>query len=86
MLVVLAAQQQLAGIRISRVAADGNILFPTNSQRLTRFMMDATYGPCTPFTPAWAQRGVLDATADADFFARLQYYEQARGQGAARGA
>jgi ribosomal protein S18 acetylase RimI-like enzyme len=86
LLAVLSVQQQLAAIKISRVSADSNILFPSNSQRLTRFMMDATYGPCRAFSPAWAQRAVLDATADADFFARLQHYEQARANGAPCGA
>ena len=65
-------------VRISRVRADPNFLFPTNSKRLTRFMMDATYGTCQPLTAAWAQRGLLDAAADSDFFERLAYYEETR--------
>ena len=74
-----------ADIRISRVQADANFLFPTNSKRLTRFMMDATYGPCQPLTAAWAQRGVLDAAADSDLFGRLAYYEETR-ESSPRGA
>ena len=56
-----------ASIRITRVPADANILFPTNARRLTRFMMDETYGSVRPLSAAWAQRGVLDAAADSDF-------------------
>lgn len=68
-------------IRIVRVPADGNFLFPTNAKQLTRFMMDETYGECKPFSGAWAQRGVLDAAADSDFFGRLQYYEKTQSEG-----
>ena len=71
-----------ADIRITRLAADANFLFPTNARKLTRFMMEASYGPCRPMTAAWAQRGVLDSAADSDFFARLSYFEQDSERGA----
>ena len=74
------------GIRIQRVTADANLLFPANSQRLTKFMMEATYGAVRPFSPAWAQRSVLDATSNSDIFGRLAYYEEARAAGQPRGA
>ena len=73
-------------VRISRLDADANFLFPRNSKMLTRFMMDETYGQCKPLTAGWAQRGLLDATADSDFFGRLAYYEEARSKGTPRGA
>ena len=49
-------------------------------------MMDATYGAVRPFSPAWAQRSVLDATSNSDFFGRLAYYEEMRAAGQPRGA
>ena len=69
------------GVRISRVPADTNRLFPTNANKLSRFMMEAMYGPCRPLTAAWAQRGVLDSTAASDLFARLRYYEEGTARG-----
>ena len=72
-------------ILVTRVAADANFLFPKNSKRLTRFMMDETYGQCQPFSAAWAQRSVLDAAADSDFFGRLKYYDEQRTAGRPQG-
>lgn len=86
LLVSLLTSSLTPGIRIQRVEADSNLLFPTNSQRLTKFMMDATYGAVRPFSPAWAQRSVLDATSNSDFFGRLAYYEEMRAAGQPRGA
>ena len=83
---VLTTSSVSPGIRIQRVSADSNLLFPANSQRLTRFMMEATYGAVRPFSPAWAQRSVLDATSNSDIFGRLAYYEEARAAGHPRGA
>ena len=68
-------------IRVSRVPADSNFLFPKNAKRLTKFMMDETYGILPPFSAAWAQRAVLDAAADSDFYSRLKYYHEARTSG-----
>ena len=59
LLVSLLTSSLAPSIRIQRVEADSNLLFPENSQRLTKFMMDATYGAVRPFSPAWAQRSVL---------------------------
>ena len=86
LLVSLLTSSLAPGIRIQRVEADSNLLFPENSQRLTKFMMDATYGAVRPFSPAWAQRSVLDATSNSDFFGRLAYYEEMRAAGQPRGA
>ena len=61
-------------------------LLPSAARRLTRFMMDETYGAVRPLSAAWAQRGVLDAAADSDFYARLAYYEKARAAGRPCGA
>ena len=74
-----------AEIKITRVAADTNFLFPKNAKRLTRFMMAETYGECKPFSAAWAQRSVLDAAADSDFFGRLAYYDETRKAGQPQG-
>ena len=76
----------VTAVRIERVPADPNILFPTNAQQLTRFMMEATYGPVQPLSPAWVQRSLLDATSDSDLFGRLAYYAEARAAGQPRGA
>eukprot|EP00579_Thalassiosira_antarctica_P002676 CAMPEP_0201877044 /NCGR_PEP_ID=MMETSP0902-20130614/8557_1 /ASSEMBLY_ACC=CAM_ASM_000551 /TAXON_ID=420261 /ORGANISM="Thalassiosira antarctica, Strain CCMP982" /LENGTH=281 /DNA_ID=CAMNT_0048404411 /DNA_START=106 /DNA_END=951 /DNA_ORIENTATION=- len=65
-----------AGIRIRKLEADTNFLFPTNAKRLTEFLMDATYGECRPFSAAWAQRAVIDAAARSDLFSRLAYYQK----------
>ena len=73
-------------VKIARVPADTSLLFPTNARRLTRFMMEETYGGCRPLSAAWAQRGVLDATADSDFYSRLAYYESMRTEGRPRGS
>ena len=86
LLVSLLTSSLTPGIRIQRVDADSNLLFPANSQRLTKFMMEATYGAVRPFSPAWAQRSVLDATSNSDIFGRLAYYEEARAAGQPRGA
>ena len=86
LLVSLLTSSLAPSIRIQRVEADSNLLFPENSQRLTKFMMDATYGAVRPFSPAWAQRSVLDATSNSDFFGRLAYYEEMRAAGQPRGA
>ena len=75
-----------ATLNIRRMPADGNFLFPTGAKRLTKFMMEQTYGECRPFTPAWAQRVVLDGTAESDIFGRLGYYEEARANGRACGS
>lgn len=75
-----------ATLNIRRMPADGNFLFPTGAKRLTKFMMEQTYGECRPFTPAWAQRAVLDGTAESDIFGRLGYYEEARANGRACGS
>ena len=82
----LALLVPVLGVLIERVPADANMMFPVNAQRLTRFMMDATYGPVRPLSPAWAQRSLLDATSDSDLFGRLAYYEEARDAGSPRGA
>jgi len=84
-LILVAALSQ-SEISITRVPADANFFLPKKSKELTRFMMDETYGTCRPLSAAWAQRGVLDATADSDFFSRLEYYGNARAAGASRGA
>jgi len=83
-LILLALSQP--DIRIRRMPADANFFQPKNSKKLTRFMMDETYGTCRPLSAAWAQRGVLDATADSDFFSRLAYYGEALAAGVSRGA
>jgi len=64
------------GIRIRRLEADTNFLFPTNAKRLTEFLMDVTYGECRPFSSAWAQRAVIDATARSELYSRLAYYQK----------
>lgn len=74
-----------AEVRISRVSADANPLFPTNARRLSRFLMEATYGQCRPLSPAWVQRGVLDSVGTSDLFSRLAYFEEGRATGRARG-
>ena len=86
LLVSLLTSSLAPSIRIQRVEADSNLLFPENSQRLTKFMMDATYGAVRSFSPAWAQRSVLDATSNSDFCGRLAYYEEMRAAGQPRGA
>ena len=86
MLVALVCCIATVDIRITRAIADANFLFPANAKRLTRFMMQATYGDVRPMSSAWMQRGVLDAAADSDFNARLSYYEEARRNGAPRGS
>ncbi len=88
MLLLLAAQPIAAPqqVRISRANADPNFLFPATAKKLTRFMMQATYGEARPLSAAWAQRAVLDAAADSDFHGRLTYYDQARQQNRPRGA
>lgn len=73
-------------VRVARSPADANLLFPTNAKVLTQFMMRATYGEVRPFTAAWAQRPLLDAAADSDFYSRLEYYEAARAAGTPCGA
>lgn len=86
MLSIVSSAIAMAGnIRITRVQADANLLFPTNAKRLTKFMMDETFGTVKPFTGAWAQRSVLDATANSDFFSRLKYYDDERSNGRACG-
>ena len=85
-LLLVAALQPTAALRISRAVADANFLFPSEARRLTRFMMDAQYGPVQPFTGGWMQRGVLDAAADSDFFARMAYYADSTEGGRPRGA
>ena len=65
-------------IRITNVQADSNFLFPKSAKRLTKFMMDETFGVFPAFSAGWAQRGVFEATAQSDFFGRLEYYQEAR--------
>ena len=84
-LVALSALAALQDIRITRAQPDKSA-FASNTKQLTRFMMDAMYGECRPLSAAWAQRGVLDATATSDLSSRIAYYEEARGSGAPRGA
>ena len=87
MLLLLSTSAAASLLTITRMPADTNRLFPTNAKKLSRFMMDQTYGiACRPFSAAWVQRGVLDATADSDFFERLSYYHEAQAAGRPRGA
>lgn len=38
--------------------------------------MDAEYGECRPFSSAWVQRAVIDATARSELFSRLAHYQK----------
>lgn len=75
-----------AGIRIRRMEADTNFLFPKNAKRLMQFYMDSTYGSVRPFSSAWVQRGVIDATVQSDLSSRLSYYDDDKSNTNNRGA
>jgi len=73
-------------IRIERLPADTCRTAPKNAQRLARFMMGAAYGTSRPLSGSRALRRILDATAEADLFERLAFYEQAYAAGQPQGA
>lgn len=78
----LAILATICGVRITKMTADSNLLVPSNAKKLTRCMMDAEYGSNRPLSVAWAQRLILDAAADSDYYSRLIHYQQADNHGA----
>ena len=68
------ALSQPLSISVTRAAPDASRLFPTNSKRLARFLMDAEFGEVRPLSGAWVQRSVIEADATGDLFKRLSYY------------